>query len=444
MSIKPPVNTNYCATVVKISQIVKLENCDNVVAAIVSGYQVIVDKNMKIGDIGIFFPVETKLSEKFCKENNQNTDPTLNADTTKKGYVSKGRLKCLRFRGHKSEGLFMGLNSLKSFANESDINSLEVGAEFDHLNGEKICEKYTVMNSNGTAQRGDTKKQSRYKKGEVKLSRLVDNQFQLHCDTIQLKKNMHKIAPQDFISISCKFHGTSAVTARPLITRKLKWYEKLAEKFGVKVQQNEHGLVYSSRNIIKNKYHAQVKEYSEPDDLWYITAKKLEGVIPDGVSLYYEIVGYQPSGKCVQKGYHYGCKSGEHKIVVYRITQVNTSGKFIEYSWNQIKQFCKKYGIEHVPEYYYGYAKDLFPDIKVDETWHDNVLSRLNTSFNMEKMCEYNNNEVPAEGVVVRIDDLDEFKAMKLKAYKFLEKETKDLDSGEVDIESSQQVETNE
>ena len=64
------IDPNYCATVIKIEKIVELENCDNVYAAIIMGNQVIVSKNIKVGDIGLFFPVETKLSKDYLSANN--------------------------------------------------------------------------------------------------------------------------------------------------------------------------------------------------------------------------------------------------------------------------------------------------------------------------------------------------------------------------------------
>ena len=58
MKLKTPRNINYCTTVTEITNIINFDNCDNVVGALVSNYQVIVDKNSKVGDIGVFFPVE--------------------------------------------------------------------------------------------------------------------------------------------------------------------------------------------------------------------------------------------------------------------------------------------------------------------------------------------------------------------------------------------------
>lgn len=56
----------------------------------------------------------------------------------------------------------------------------------------------------------------------------------------------------------------------------------------------------------------------------------------------------------------------------------------------------------------------------------------------LEQMCLHNRKEVPREGVVVRLDHLDEAEAYKSKSFMFFEWETASLDKGEVDIESEQ------
>lgn len=444
MKLEPVKNSGYCANVVKIGKIVNLPNCDNVVAGIFNATQVIVSKDTKEGDIGIFIPVETKLNDEFLSFNNLNADPSLNKNKDKKGYISKGRVKCVAFRGHKSEGLFLSLDSLSYILSEKEINSLQVGDEFDYLNGKLFCEKYIV----GVAQTpAGTKNVAKYTKGEKRFSRLVDNQFKFHIDTEQLKKNFHKIHPEDIISVSRKYHGTSAIAGRVLVNRKLNLLEKFAKKIGIKIQDKEYGLIYSSRGVIKNryietnKYYIKAKE-ENTGDVWDITSKQLEPIIPNGITLFYEIVGYTPQGKCIQKGYHYGAEPNKLKILIYRITNTNIDGQVQEFSFAQIKEFCNKNGLNHVDEFYYGKAKDMFPEIPVDEKWNESVLSKMvnHKPFEMEVMCSLNNNKVPAEGCVLRKDSIYGFNAFKLKSFKFLEGESKELDSGQADIETQESV----
>lgn len=445
MKLKTPKNINYCATIAKIDQIVQLNNCDNVVAAIVRGNQVIVQKDSKIGDIGVLFTIETRLSDKYCKENNLNSDPLMNSDQTKKGYISKGRIKCVRFRTHKSEGLFMPLESLSSFI--KNPNDLKVGDEFDQIDEEIICEKYVPI----IRQKGENNVK-KYKDGVPKFNRLVENQFKFHIDTAQLKKNIHNINPEDIISISEKYHGTSAIAGKILTNKKLNWKEKFSKFLGIEVKDKIYGLIYSSRSVIKNKYIETNKDIIEKrkkgelvKDIWEITAEELEPFIPNGITLYYEIVGYNPSGGSIQKmgnkTFHYGCSIAEHKSFIYRITSVNDSGDFTEYSFGQIKDFCRRNGLNCVKEYYYGLAKNLYKDIPINDNWQKSVLDKMQTDFNLEKMCELCNKEVPAEGVVVRVDNLYDDKAYKLKSYLFLEKETKELDSGSIDMETAESSE---
>ena len=63
-------NKNYCATIIKVHNLLELENCNNVVGFPIFGYQAIVGKDTKIAQLGILFTAETQLSEDFCRENN--------------------------------------------------------------------------------------------------------------------------------------------------------------------------------------------------------------------------------------------------------------------------------------------------------------------------------------------------------------------------------------
>ena len=93
-------NQNYNATVVEIKTLIPLENCDNVQVTLIMGNQVVVGKNIKIGDIGLFFPVETALSEQYLSSNNLYRNKELNDDKTKVGYFEENRrIRCVKFRG---------------------------------------------------------------------------------------------------------------------------------------------------------------------------------------------------------------------------------------------------------------------------------------------------------------------------------------------------------
>ena len=112
MKLNKPKNENYAAVVVRIDTLVPLEKCDNVQGAIILGNQVIVSKDVKVGDVGIYFPLECQLSKEYLSNNNLYDNPELNTRKTEKGHFKEnGRVRCQRFRGHKSEGLFMPFSS---------------------------------------------------------------------------------------------------------------------------------------------------------------------------------------------------------------------------------------------------------------------------------------------------------------------------------------------
>src|SRR5689334_22227169 len=108
MKFQAPANTNYAATVVTIKNIIPLENCDNIVATSLFGFQAITSKDTTVGTTGIVFPAECQLSDEFCKQNNLYRHGEFNVDHGKAGYLEDNRrVRAIKFRGHRSDCLFM-------------------------------------------------------------------------------------------------------------------------------------------------------------------------------------------------------------------------------------------------------------------------------------------------------------------------------------------------
>ena len=467
MKINKSKNENYSAIVVEIKTLITLEKCDNVQGAIIMGNQVIVSKDVKIGDTGLYFPLECALSKEYLSNNNLYNKSELNADNTKKGYFDEnGRVRCQRFRGHKSEGLFMPLESLQCFG----VLELEINTCFDEINGFPICSKYIVKQNRTPGQPG-----SRKSKTKIKYeSKLIENQFRFHDDTAMLYRNLHRITPESLIHISYKMHGTSGISSYILCKKKLNWIEKLLSKLNVNIKTEIYDYIYSSRKVIKNEELNPNAQHYYSEDIWSIAHKELEPFLQKGMTFYYEIVGYLPNGGAIQKDYDYGCvnplelwerdfiikNEGEKEylnyylkgrddkksvaIYIYRITSTNVDGKVIEFSAKQVQDFCKKNGLNAVSELYYGYAKyftGIMP-IKQEgnniyledlESWRNHFLFAIKTNYN-EKDCFMCKNQVPEEGCVIRIDGL-EFEAYKQKSERFYARETVLLDKGESNIE---------
>lgn len=434
-------NPNYVGSVVEIKTLRPHTNADRLQIANIYGNSVIVGIDTKIGDVGFFFPLESQLQPKFLHENNLYREKRNNEDRNKAGFFEDhGRVKAVKLRGEKSEGIFI------------PRSGGEVGKDFDTINDELVVKKYVIKELRTPGTPGSKSD----KKVVKKFDRIIENQFRLHVDTSQLKKNIHQLEQDDIIGVHYKKHGTSWVVGNVLTKRELNWKEKLAKWVGIPVQEETYDIIYSSRKVIKNKHlNTELKNDGFYNyDLWADIAKELNDIspIPKGYTLYGEAVGYLPDGKAIQKGYDYGCKPGEHKVYIYRITITNPDGKVVELDDTQIEQYCAKNGYNYADTFlFYGSVLELFTIVAAkqgwkgekviqaleDARWRDDLLALLIAEYN-DKDCYMCVNKVPEEGVVIRKQNLYDYDAFKLKSFRFFEWETKQLDEGEVSIEDEQ------
>ena len=204
----------------------------------------------------------------------------------------------------------------------------------------------------------------------------------------------------------------------------------------MKITETEYDYIYGSRKVIKNQYETQNINDFYDGDLYADIKNELQLLIPKNWNVYGECVGFTKTGGAIQSGYDYGCKPNEHKIFIYRITTVNPDGFIQELSTLQIKEFCDKMGLNYVPLYYVGYAKNIYPELNLDEHWNESFFKKLESQYATGN-CDMCNNKVPREGIVLRVEQLMWFESYKLKNFEFLEYESKELDKGLVDMESN-------
>lgn len=424
---------NYVGTIVSIDTLLPIEGKDRIQNCIVFANNVIVSKNVKVGDKLIYFPSGTKLDYNFCAYNDLFTDKELNRNKVA-GYISpkKCLVKALKLGGIISDGMLVPMDSLRCYFTEAEINTLQLNDEFTNINGIDICEKYVV-----TVKENEHKPNSTKSK-KPRFNRMVDNQFILHNDTSNLRKNIHLIDPDDTIGIHYKKHGTSAVFANILVKRQLSFLENILKFFGFLIQETYYDIVYSSRKVIKNQYLNPTSGggfYGE--DIWGTVAKEIGHLIPKNWTLYGEIVGYTPQNRAIQAKYDYGCKNGEHKFYVYKISVTNPDGKVIYLTDAQIAEWCKTVGLLYEDTMlFYGKAKELYPIRKNGNVykWQQSFLEFLQNTYN-EKDCYMCANKVPEEGVVLRIESLFSYDAYKLKSKRFILNENSELDNGVSNLE---------
>lgn len=417
-------NPNYLAKIVKLEGLKKHSNADRLQVAIIDFQSVITGLDAKDGDIYVYFPVECQINSDFLSETNSFREKEMNTDKEKAGFFEKNcRVRAVKLRGEKSMGYIVPVAVVEEFTGEELSDS--VGEEFDTIGDTLMLKKYEIPVK---------QTQQRFQGKKPRISRLVENQYRLHIDTENLRKNIHMINPEDEIMISYKIHGTSWIVGNVLGKKKLNVVEKILKTLGVKVVDTEYDYFFGSRKVVKNEFETAHKNDFYDGDLWADIKDEVKDKIPKGYTLYGECVGYTKGGKYIQDGYDYGCEVGQKKVFVYRITLTNVDGFVIDLSTDQIRKFCEQYGLNYIQVFYQGKARELYSDLNTTEHWHEEFIKKLEEDYT-DKDCFICKNQVPEEGIVLRKESLFSFEAFKLKSFRFMERETELLDKGEVGME---------
>ena len=460
--VGPKANVNYLAKIVQIDhfkphtdpEVTKLKCC------VVDGFNIICGIDSQPG-LFVYFPTACCLNPDFLRYANLYRKKELNNDPEQTGmFEENGRVKAIRLRGELSEGFIIPAVTLENYilsVTNVDITCV-AGTEFDCVEhdgktfwiNKKYIPKYT--RTQGTP--GNHTPKGKQPKG---IDRIIENQFRFHYDTTLIKKCPHVLKPTDLISLTEKVHGTSGISAYVLCKTPRSWQSKtvawIAKNiFGINVvggtqYKQQYDYLYASRSVVKNKYYnKKAGDGYYGVDVWKYADEVVRPWLQKGMTAYYEIVGFLPSGGYIQPGYDYGCippKEGElyqygvhFKVLIYRVTITNVDGNVHEFSAREVQQWCANNGLVAVNQYYYGYASQLYPHLDPQEHWNENFLQLLanDRDFYMECDSPTCNNKVPHEGVVIKVENMKS-EAFKLKCFKFLDKEGKALDKGESNIE---------
>jgi hypothetical protein len=418
LKVDKPVNENYAATVVSIKSITPLEGCDNVVGSPIFGFQAVVGKDTQPGDLGIVFPAETQLSDEYARENNLHRHGDRNKDEGAKGYLEDNRrIRAIKFRGHRSDCLFMPLTSL-AFTGVK-IADLNEGDTFDTLNGHDICKKYEVVRKAGTP---------RTEKNKLKFVR-VDKKFMPeHYDSDNYFRNRHVIPGDREVIVTQKIHGTSIRIGHTIVARKPRLVERLANLLGARIANTEYDYVFGSRKVIKDINNPNQNHFYSTD-IWTEEGKRLEGLLPEGFIVYGELIGWTSNGAPIQKNYTYRVPQGAAELYVYRIAQVNPQGRVTDLSWDQTTELCRDLGLKHVPELWRGKMADFVAEDWIDKTFSTEFSGVV--PLDEASPCD--------EGVCIRVDGLAPY-ILKAKSPLFFEHETRMLDEEALDLEAEGSV----
>lgn len=392
------------------------------------------------------------------------------------GYFYNNRIRVAKLRKTPSYGFVFTKDTLIRWKPELEeyfaqhtmkelYESEEGGLFFDTIGDELFCKAY-VPKRNTPRAPGTGKRHNKLNNRLKQFDRIIPEFFSFHYNTDKLADNMWRIKPDTVVDISVKLHGSlgeyANVKTRKKLMLPLRLWNKFSDKFlGGKNRINdvEFAKIYSSHKVIKNQYiNKDVTGGYYGKDIWKFVYDIIKDFIPEGYTLYGEIVGYvDDSGAMIQKGYDYGCVAKDNvdgnvqkQYMIYRISEALEDGTSKEWSVSKVKEWTENLIAEH-PEIapfirpidllWHGTLAELYPEIDTENHWQENVLQALKNDkehFGMELDEPFCKNKVPREGIVLRIDTGEESvptSAYKLKCDTFRARELKAIDKGEVDME---------
>lgn len=396
----------YYALVTKLKNYHKDPNSNNLYLAECFGEGVIVGPDMREGDYVLYLPQDGKIERWFGNAFNlfrKNEDGTPQG-----GYIEDNQhIRAIKLRGNESSGVVIKLTKIyDKFGCQNWMD----GEKVNTINGKEFCRKYVPIQKNFN---GTPKTSYKGRKAEG----VIYPEFMMHEDTEQLAYNLDKFKPGDIINLSLKMHGTSSRHMRTYAELPKGFFRRL---FHMKPKTKESYVCGTRRCVVTENSQG----YYGNDEFRMKHHKELESYIERDQEIYGEIVGwYGPNetdtimpiadnSKMNDKKFikefgkktvfSYGCKPGESKLYVYRITSNNGEK---EWSPEEICEWCDSRGIAHVP-----YIKTM------TFTTPENLMEEINKYF--EDLHDPIGGHIK-EGIVVRILNRPRWTAYKIKTYEF-------------------------
>ena len=411
-------SANYCAECIEApawEDMIQFPTLQNLRGIPWAGYTILVPRDYA-GARLVVFPAESQLSETVAHDLNLHAKAELNADTTLSGYLAcNRRIKAIRLRGVPSNALALPAEYFGSPA---------VGEVFDTVDGVPVSRKYVVPQkaSNGTSG----------KRVERLWRRVEDKMLPMHYDTGQYWRESDKFADDDMLVVTQKLHGTAFAAGRTLVKRKLSWFERLLQRFGVAVKEFDYDVVARSRRVIKDPNNPELQQRHFYDlDIWTHAAQRFGSVIPKNVILYGELVGWLPDTSTpIQSGYTYRIPVGVYEFFVYRVAVVTEDGGLYDLSWDGVREFCAARGLNHVPELWRGRKSEFDPTHWTDQRFAEAASAARLTGVELFRDIPLPlADESPVdEGIIALREGVVPF-ALKVKSPVFLEAESRQMDN---------------
>lgn len=267
---------------------------DRLQLAEAAGYTCIIGLDHKDGELGIVFPEGGQLAHDFCMVNKlYRKDPATGDEMG--GYLEDNRrVRALKLRGVESNALWLPISAVDAWLGY-DRCLFEEGQEMDEVKGKSLCGKYYTAATIKMLASSNPGERKGGRKGKA-LAR--------HYDTPKLRSA--QLPTDGRVIITEKIHGTSGRTGQVAVEKEQWGITKLLNRLPfVNIKPgNESMLVSGTRNCIvgtsKLNYRMMIHNM-------------LEGQLVHGEEWFYEISGFEDTGKLIQPSQPIG-KIGDAKI----------------------------------------------------------------------------------------------------------------------------------
>ena len=201
-------NENHCAIIAKISVIPHPNpEVHSLAVGTCLSETLIVSKSTSDGDIGIYFPCDLQISERFAQSNDLLRRKNLETGKAEGGMFDANRkVRAQTFKGIKSYGFWAPLSYLSKCG--VDVTKLKEGDLIDTVGDIEICCKYESPEQKKAKIREQKKMTMMQKiKARIFAKEKAVTLFPEHKDTSHFLRNLHHFKVGDEIIISEKMEG---------------------------------------------------------------------------------------------------------------------------------------------------------------------------------------------------------------------------------------------
>lgn len=420
--------SEHVGYVVKVEKLRPHTNADRLQVVTFFGNDTCVGLDVKIGDIGVYFPTDLQLDYDFCVQNHLLRK--LIDGTPDKGYMdpNKRNVSTIKLRGEKSDGIYVNISDFDYCFDDDASKYLKIGDTISVVNGHSICQKYIPHSNKRTGHPTDG---NHTRKKKAPIAPL----FTEHADTEQLAYNLGAFQAGDQIEITLKMHGTSQRTGYLPVFKgyKRSLWDKIMKRDGTPIY--EWGYVSGTRRTVLENFDGG---FYGSNLFREQHSKFFEGKLHKGEEVYYEVVGFTDTGTPIMASaankklndkafikqygetttFSYGCESPQSELYVYRMTMTNEDGDIVEYTPDFMRYRCEQMGCKTVPVMWKGFIPDeINGEIHMNNftpgEWVKSIAEKYYAGPDPIGKTH------TREGVVVRIVNKPKFCAYKHKNFEF-------------------------